>query len=324
MSIYLELVIHNPCSLPLVASLPPCAMNGAAAHITLSHLVNEQASGFEMLLESSDASVALVAQLTATWMAVGDLVPLVKHSHLQHRAELHALLEALADDAKDAARYLQQLSARISSGTDRITAVLGHTSRVLLGAPPPSMTSLQCTIFDIVIPIRSNTCVARPLDPQIVLGVYQLALSTTEDVLWGLMMAAQATLSKLDSLDSRLQSIADIAFWETAIIEQDKEQVLRELWTFLGGNQQRLHQFQRDGDILRDVEAYRKAAAAYVGMVLNTVETMQTTAKETRRMASGVLLRGVLPDELILNITSDGARRLRVGNVQVPVRNLVA
>lgn len=186
------------------------------------------------------------------------------------------------------------------------------------------MTSLQCTIFDIVIPIRSNTCVARPLDPQIVLGVYQLALSTTEDVLWGLMMAAQATLSKLDSLDSRLQSIADIAFWETAIIEQDKEQVLRELWTFLGGNQQRLHQFQRDGDILRDVEAYRKAAAAYVGMVLNTVETMQTTAKETRRMASGVLLRGVLPDELILNITSDGARRLRVGNVQVPVRNLVA
>lgn len=167
-----DLIIHDPCSLPILASLAPCAMNGAAARIALSHLVNEQASGFEMLSESSDASIALVTQLTATRMAVGDLIPLVKHSHLQHRAELHVLLEALADDAKDAARYLQQLSARINSGTDRyvcfvtpilwprrlttlcrITAVLGHTSRVLLGAPPPSMTSLQCTIFDIVVPI---------------------------------------------------------------------------------------------------------------------------------------------------------------------------
>ena len=34
------------------------------------------------------------------------------------------------------------------------------------------------------------------------MGTYRLALSTTEDILQGLMMAAQATLSKLDSLDS--------------------------------------------------------------------------------------------------------------------------
>lgn len=107
-------------------------------------------------------------------------------------------------------------------------------------------------------------------------------------------------------------------------MEEDRDQVLRQLWTFLGGNQQRLHQFQRDADILRDVDVYRKAVAAYVGMVVNILEAMQDTAEEARRMASGALLRGTLPDELVLNITSDGARRLRVGNAQVLVRNLAA
>ncbi|KAH9920387.1 uncharacterized protein B0H18DRAFT_881093 [Fomitopsis serialis] len=305
-----------------MANSPYCRTNDGATRIVLGHLLNNQTSGFEALISSSGASAELVVQLTETRIAIGDLIPLVKHSHLERRVELHSLLEKLADDAKDASRYLQQLSARIDSGADRINVMVGHTSRLLLDSPPPSMTSQQCTIIDIINPLRTSACAAQPVDPYVVLSAYELALGTVEDVLRNLIISAQAALGKLDALDSRLQTIADVTFSETTVVSEDREHVLRQLWTYLGGNQQRIYQFQRDADVLRDVEAYRKAAVAHVGMVLDTLENMQTVAEETRRIASGALLRGQIPDELLLNVISDGTGRLKMGRVEVAIPNL--
>ncbi|KAH9917199.1 uncharacterized protein B0H18DRAFT_884055 [Fomitopsis serialis] len=292
---YLHSAVYDPCSLTFVAYSSYCRTNDGATRIVLDHLLHNQTSGFDALIGSSGASVELVVQLTETRIAIGDLIPLVKHSHLERRAELHSLLEKLADDAKDTSRYLQQLSARIDSGADRY-----------VGA------------FEVDV----HVCVAQPVDPYVVLSAYEMALGTVEDVLRNLVISAQAALGKLDALDSRLQAIADVTFSETAVVSEDREHVLRQLWTYLGGNQQKIHQFERDADVLRDVEAYRNAAVAHVGMILNTLENMQTVAEETRRIASGALLRGKIPDELVLHVISDGTGRMKARRVEVAIPNL--
>ena len=195
--------------------------------------------------------------------------------------------------------------------------MLGHTSRLLLDAPPPSMASRPCTLMDFFIPSHDNACVAHPLDPLIIRGAYELALATTEDILRGLVLSGQAALGKLEVLDSRLRAIADVTMNESVVRNGDKEHVLLQLWTSLGGNQKRPQHLQRDAEVLRDVETYRKAAVNHVNMVLDTLENMQSTAEEARRLAAGALLYGQQPDNLVLSVISDGAGRLKSGRAEV-------
>lgn len=109
------------CHLPVASSIPFChrPQESSSAWNALAFLLQRETSGFERLLDESAVTYSLALDLGEARIAAGDLLPLVRNSHLTHRDELCTLLEGFADDAKDTSRYLQQLTARILSGSDR-------------------------------------------------------------------------------------------------------------------------------------------------------------------------------------------------------------
>ena len=137
---------------------------------------------------------------------------------------------------------------------------------------------------------------------------YEYTLEAVESVLRHLLQSVQAVMFKLEVLDSRLSSISEIA------VHNEKEEVLGHLWTYLGGNRSKLSLFEYNLKVLDSVDQYRKASLAYVEMVFHTLEGMQTSVEQTRRVATGALLVEPVSMETVLDMIARGAQSLKMSN----------
>lgn len=143
---------------------------------------------------------------------------------------------------------------------------------------------------------------------------YEYTLEAVESVLRHLLQSVQAVMFKLEVLDSRLSSISEIAVLEGLAVHNEKEEVLGHLWTYLGGNRSKLSLFEYNLKVLDSVDQYRKASLAYVEMVFHTLEGMQTSVEQTRRVATGALLVEPVSMETVLDMIARGAQSLKMSN----------
>ena len=82
-------------------------------------MVEMQSKTFEQLLDEGVGSSSLALEIKKTQMATSDLVIVVKTSDLRSKDTLTEALKAFVDDARDTARGLQKLNARISGSVDQ-------------------------------------------------------------------------------------------------------------------------------------------------------------------------------------------------------------
>lgn len=82
-------------------------------------MVEIQSKTFEQLLDETVGSTSLALDIKKAEMATHDLVTLVKISDLRSRDRLADALVSFSDDARDTARGLQKLNARISGSVDK-------------------------------------------------------------------------------------------------------------------------------------------------------------------------------------------------------------
>ena len=78
-----------------------------------------QSKTFEQLLDETVGSTSLALDIKKAEMATHDLVTVVKLSDLKSRDYLADALVAFSDDARETARGLQRLNAKISGSVDK-------------------------------------------------------------------------------------------------------------------------------------------------------------------------------------------------------------
>ncbi|KAH9936451.1 uncharacterized protein B0H18DRAFT_1113836 [Fomitopsis serialis] len=278
------------------ALVPIFSQHAPDLRAALTFLLDSQRSGMGDTLGDVGTTSSLVLKLAEARIAAEDLISLIESSSLEHREEMQFLLLKFADDARDTIRALQQLSARLQSGGDRVAVTLDSARRLL----SPSLHDSN-----------SATYHQSPTNDDRTTRAYEYALTTIEGVLRSLVLSAETAFASLEALDARLLAIGEASALEGLAIRHAREDVLYSLWTYLGGNREQLNHFDRDAVVLNSVSDYKKLSLTYIQSVSRALEAMQAGLDETRRIASGALLIEQPTPQSALIIIAKGYGRLK-------------
>ena len=169
----------------------------------------------------------------------------------------------------------------------------------------------------------------RPSDAsikQVVTRTFTDAMDTLSANMRRLALEAEVSISDLNALDERLESIHGIVCREDSSIEAAKDELLERLWTILGGNRRRLRGMDRHLALLKGVGGYRDRARDHVVAALQTLITMAEEMEELReRVAAPELVGSSIPIEVHMKSIRSGLQRLkdhRIGTEE-QIRNRV-
>jgi hypothetical protein len=149
---------------------------------------------------------------------------------------------------------------------------------------------------------------------EVVRKTFDDAMSVMDDAMSRVVVEAQVAHGDLMALEERLNTLHGIVTREDASITLEKEDVLAELWTWLGGNSDRLAKFERHLHLLKNVSGYRKRALAHVVATLQTLRGMKADMEELRGRVAAVPIGGSnIPVEVHIKSIQYGLDRLKEG-----------
>ncbi len=96
------------------------------------------------------------------------------------------------------------------------------------------------------------------------------------------MVEAADTMSALDMLETRLFTIHELCVHEAFLNAVALDDLLWELWSVLGGNQDRKRDLRHRAAVLKEVEHYRSTALAYVAATAQAVTGIEAQLSELR------------------------------------------
>jgi len=283
-------------------------------------LINLQAS-FEDILENSAGGNSMALDLKNSEVAVRDLSMLVRVSKLVNREELSERLDDFVQSAKQASRGLTRFGSRVNGVVDSLLAMDEFAIRSLENAQLPSAISdLASAVSGIVL---APLYLIAPRDPQktesSILKTFLQASATMDTSIQRLILEAELVLRDLDDLENRLSTIQDMASREDSVIQEKHQEVLAELWSFLGGNRRKLANFSSHRSLLANIATYRSRALAHVSASLIRLQQMQSDLEDLRdRVAQPVMLRdaqgegeagGEIPLEIPLEVHVESIRK---------------
>ncbi|KAH9914570.1 uncharacterized protein B0H18DRAFT_959743 [Fomitopsis serialis] len=290
-------------------------------------LLGAQTTGMERVLNQTGAHAEIVFDLLETRLASVDLSILVQSSDLEYRHQISSLIDKVADDALDLNRGLQHLSAKITSGFDRILLTNEHLYQLLRNSPIPPGRMLDVQFcYSSSKPHDNQACLIQPPYPDIA-RAYERALQTYEGVLRELIQCSADSLAKAAVLDADLVSTMNIVAWEKFGVDlAQQERGLGLLWKLLGGNRRHLASLARNANILNRVGDHSAKTLRYVRTIQDTLEGMEEHLHELRLVASGAMVAEAAPPEVILRMLARGLERLgsaRIGDSERQVSKLV-
>ena len=135
------------------------------------------------------------------------------------------------------------------------------------------------------------------------------------------ILEAEVSLANLESLDERLQVLHELVSRENKSISAEKEDLLAELWTVLGGNKRRLKGLDGHLFLLRNIGEYRKRAQAHVIAALQTLQGMSEDMEDLReRTAAPELVGERIPVEVHIKSIKAGLERLTQKRIKAQER----
>ena len=96
---------------------------------------------------------------------------------------------------------------------------------------------------------------------------------------------AETTMGYLLRLEEHLMVLHEMTHRNDRDLTAEKEDVLAELWTWLGGNRRKLRGMNLNLDLLKNVDKYRKKALAHVAATLQTLQTLDADMEKLRSTA---------------------------------------
>jgi hypothetical protein len=127
-----------------------------------------------------------------------------------------------------------------------------------------------------------------------------------------LVLEAEVSISDLNKLEEHLKSIHEVVSREDSSLSTAKTELLAQLWTILGGNQDQLKGMDEHLALLRGVSGYRDRALAHVVAALHMLETMAEDMEELReRVAAPELVGDAIPIDVHMKSLRSGLERLK-------------
>jgi hypothetical protein len=289
-----------------------CAAPRKESLANFEELVNVQGD-LEDILEASMESSTLPATIKDSEMAIRDLRFLVRNSNLPSRSQLDLEFHNFVLTANEASVDLSRYNARIGATMDRVIATNTWTIAVLqgLGDQQASIGSAS-RIFDAMTGAFISPA---PTLQQRIFDQYLLHISRNKEEITKLIETAQALLQVLQNMDERLDTIASITGNDDHTLKKSHEELLSQLWTKLGGNKENRKGNERNLNLIRNIDKYRKEARQLVSGTLSKLLDIEFSLGELRDDVAKPELLGMREDYPImhhLEVVGMGVERLRL------------
>lgn len=263
---------------------------------------------FEAILHESAGGASLPLDMKRGETSIRDLRQVVRFSQLHSKNELVLEFDGFIETARIASYDLQRFNSHVGRGVDNILATARWTKRVLDGIAERDASQGALSWF-------VNDKVLSPFQPvkfteDVLLEQYIQHTRAVEEEVNRLVSEAQAVLSVLQNLEDRLDVIHGIVLRDNLHTKGGRDEVMKQLWTTLGGNRNKLGKFDSQLRLLEQVNTYRQNAIAHVAGTLIRLQSMGAELEELRERVGGVEL---LPIRLHIENIEMGVDRLERG-----------
>lgn len=267
---------------------------------------------FEEVLDESSTGVGLPMDMKRGESSIRDLRQLVRYSNLHSKNELVLEFDGFIETARIASYDLQRFNSHIGRAVDNVLSTTRWTSKVLKGiSEREAAASLVTRAADIIL---------RPFQPvqfgeSALLGQYIQHTTIIEGEIKKLIDEAQALLMVLTNLEGRLDIIHDISARDGMHALKQRDEILSELWTLVGGNKNKLKSSSRQLDLLHQLNIYRRTAFNHVSATIVKLQGIAAGIEDLRdRVGAPELMRDVVRVPLSVHIENiqRGVERLEV------------
>ncbi|ROW07699.1 hypothetical protein VMCG_03495 [Cytospora schulzeri] len=268
---------------------------------------------FEEVLEKSANGVSLPMEMKRSEASIRDLRTMVRYSDLQGREELVLEFDGFIDTARFASNDLQRFNTHVGSAVDSVISINRWTSRYLDGlvaAEQESKGLLGSLTNWVFSPFQPATFSERNL-----LDKYVEHTALVSDKIGDLIIEAQAVLRSLSQAEDHLGSIFDFVARTQKTVQSRKEEVLWTIWTLVGANIRKIHNFNSQLSLLKHVDAQRSDAVRQVSELILELEKIQAGLDDLRdRVAEPEIamakLGGRMPLSVHIETINRGVERL--------------
>lgn len=269
-------------------------------------------SRYEDILDAKSDNLGLPLAIKESQLAIGDLRTLVRHSHLPSRNQLDVEFKDFIETARQASLDLTRYNSHIEGVMQRVIVTNTWTLQVLqdLSYEDASRGSLG-RVFNA---ITGSFISPAPTLQQRIYDQYILHVGQNRGEIEGLITQAQALLSILTNLDGRLDTINDLAVRDDTTVTKRQDELLSHLWTKLGGNSATVKQGNRQLNLLRNVQGYRRRALKHVTETLDKLQKIQAELENLYTSVSApetLSERSKLPITFHIELIERGVERLR-------------
>ena len=159
------------------------------------------------------------------------------------------------------------------------------------------------------------------LTEEAAVGTFLLSMDSISDQIRRLREEAEISRDYLTRLKRHLNILHEIISREDKKLSKAHDEVLAELWTWLGGNKRELREMNLNLNLLKNVGKYRKKALMHVIVTLDTLDTLDADMEELRtKVAAPNLVGDKIPIEVQIKSIKAGVDRLREGQMRASSR----
>ncbi|KAK4504023.1 hypothetical protein PRZ48_004938 [Zasmidium cellare] len=237
---------------------------------------------FQDVLASTSVGANLPLDMKRSEAGVRDLKHVVQYSTLPSRNELVFEFEGFIDTARQASQDLSKFNSRIGRAVDHILSTNRWTLSVIDG-----VNEKEASRGAIAGWVASNFNVFAPFQPvslsrNVLLDQYLRHTGAVEEQILSLINEALALRDILENLDGRLDLISGIVTRDDIRISTSKDELFATLWTKLGGNRSSVQKLNKQLQLLKDVNQYRRAAWGHVTSTLLKLQEIQHSLEDLR------------------------------------------
>ncbi|KAH0833333.1 hypothetical protein J3R83DRAFT_12401 [Lanmaoa asiatica] len=304
------------CIIPGISKSALCVLIQPVPSVNFEKLANIQGSTFEQLVGESAGGSQLSIEVLRAEMATQDLSLLVRYSDLKSKDNIADMLRTIGTDAKKTGRGLSKLNAKVVGAIDEVMALNNYAMVTIESAhkkAPPRL--LQA-----ISPVRLG-----PTAEEVITEAFTLAMDESEQAIEKLILEAEVSWQNLEQLDADIGTLHEMITREDKHTTAERDELLGELWTKLGGNKKAVQDYGGRLALLNGLGEYRKQAVAHVKAALRALHTMSDDLEVLReRVAAPGLLESKLPLHVHMDSIRNGLERLQEGRTTSRERGIDA
>ena len=307
--------LFSPCSIPLVSLLMPwCGSNNSDSnnHAEFKNLVEVQDT-FGRMLDIAQAGQPLPLQISMSEVAIIDLKDQISYaSNLPSKNQLVLEMENFVQLARASSNDLGTFNVRIGGAVDSIVHMNRHTLRVLnVFNERAAASGMLGRLMEAILP--AGTVAKRIVTEKDVIKQYLTHADAIQAQIDSLIAKGTDLKGLLDGMDLQLDTIREITNRDKTTVNNDREELLGQLWSKIGGNVKSKEKLEKDIALVKDLTRTRQAATMIVKMTLDDLNRINGNIKDMKarvQMPSTNLEMDALELESHIHYIQDGLDRL--------------